>query len=696
MRRISASILLLLTLLLALPAPARADWLWNLFVQADIYEKAGQIDQAIPLWLQMAEAYGQNGDATNAAIFWKKLGKAYDERGMRNEAIAAYEQEAHYWALAGHADWGKVDLIRADQLRTTVKLYLDQPAPSLNRPLAKHEPANGALLGAYTELDPAVRADWTRADDVYGRPLAAALIYWTYGQSNIETYIQHAQRAGIGLQIALQPLNGLDVVKDDAYLRGFARKLKESGLPIFLRFAGEMNGEWVPWHVEPQRYIEKFRLVSRVMREEAPNVAMLWAPGYIPENYDAYYPGDEWTDWVGISMYLDWFASGDPNQPADRDSPLDMVKGIHQRYAARKPIMIAEWGVANREYTTGGQHTDWAIANLQRYYAGLPRLYPGVKAVFYFSVDQMATPNPHTTAVWSNYLLSGKPDLLAAYRQATADPYYLSQVGTSAPTGYREFTAAGDRVDPGTYRLSAAVKLYDPIVSRVEYLVDGRMVGSATKAPYEVAHDFAPYDGRKVTVTVKAYNSQGHLEGDSAYAVQVGLSDLEGHWAKDRIRRLVARKVVTGYPDGTFRPEDPISRGAFFKLLAGALGASESAPATFADLPVSHWAYPSASALVARGILRVDEYPGARLSPDQSISREEMAVLVARVAGLTASTPPVFVDSGSIRAEWRASVGAAVAANLLTGFPDNSFKPQEGANRAQAAVVIIRLLDQMK
>lgn len=90
----------------------------------------------MPLWRQLAEAYAEQGVPTNAAIFWKKLGKAYDDRSLRTEAIYAYEQEADYWALAGHADWGKADLLRADQLRTTVKLFLEQPAPQPTRPLA--------------------------------------------------------------------------------------------------------------------------------------------------------------------------------------------------------------------------------------------------------------------------------------------------------------------------------------------------------------------------------------------------------------------------------------------------------------------------------------------------------------------------------------------------------------------------------
>lgn len=523
LRRGFALVLLLTTLFMALSgAPVRAETIWQTVSRANALEQAGKIDQAMPLWRTLAESFGASGDYTNAAIFWKKLGKAYDDRNMRKEAIHAYEQENHYWTLAGY-DWGKADMLRADQLRSSLQLYVAQPAAKLNRPLARHEPANGALIGFYSEQDRSVGNFFYKAEQAYGHPMAAALIYFTYGQSDIDTYLARAKEAGVGLQIAYQPLSGLQVVKDDAYLRSFARKLKESGLPIFLRFAGEMNGNWVPWASEPKQFIEKFRIVSKVMKEEAPNVAMVWAPGYVPDNYMPYYPGDEWVDWVGVSMYLDYYNNGNVKEPTDRASLLDMLKQITERFGDRKPIMIAEWGVANRDYTKRENHDAWAIANMERLLAGIPRKYPQVKALFYFMVDQGL--DRYAKSVWSNYEFSTKPAIMSAYKQVVADPYFLTRMGKSAPVSYREIPAAGGPLEPGTQELSAVVKLYDPFVSKVEYLIDGRVIGSATKAPYTLKHDFRPYQGKQVKLTVRAYNSQGKVDEESTFPLTLGLTD---------------------------------------------------------------------------------------------------------------------------------------------------------------------------
>ena len=43
-----------------------------------------------------------------------------------------------------------------------------------------------------------------------------------------------------------------------------------------------MNGEWVPWYGDPEKYKEKFRLVHDIMEQEAPNVAMVWSPNFFP------------------------------------------------------------------------------------------------------------------------------------------------------------------------------------------------------------------------------------------------------------------------------------------------------------------------------------------------------------------------------------------------------------------------------
>jgi len=70
----------------------------------------------------------------------------------------------------------------------------------------------------------------------------------------------------------------------------------------------------------------------------------------------------------------------------------------------------------------------------------------------------------------------------------------------------------------------------------------------------------------------------------AAVAGAVELSDIEGHWAENDIRELVGIGAITGYLDGTYRPEGTITRAEFSSVLRGALGLEEAAGATFADI----------------------------------------------------------------------------------------------------------------
>src|SRR5690606_6361591 len=133
---------------------------------------------------------------------------------------------------------------------------------------------------AYAEMDEAVHDPYDPSKfyiedfpEMTGKKHAAYLLYFTYGKDNFTTYRSHIEKAkenNVALQFALQPLNGLQEVKDDQYLRNLAREASQLDIPIFLRFANEMNDPTNPWFTDAATYIEKFRIVSKVFKEEAP------------------------------------------------------------------------------------------------------------------------------------------------------------------------------------------------------------------------------------------------------------------------------------------------------------------------------------------------------------------------------------------------------------------------------------------
>ena len=183
--------------------------------------------------------------------------------------------------------------------------------------LAKFEPARGCYVGAFIELDHIVKGNISNFEEMTHKKHASYFTYCGYGMPFPKAWVDKVKAAGGAPQIAFEPNNGLDEVADDAYLRAWARDAARSRVPIFLRWASEMNGPWIAWHKDPRLYIEKFRLVSEVMRQEAPNVAMVWTPFAEPQRLIAqFYPGDDVVDWVGMNIYSVYVNNGDVNRPA--------------------------------------------------------------------------------------------------------------------------------------------------------------------------------------------------------------------------------------------------------------------------------------------------------------------------------------------------------------------------------------------
>jgi hypothetical protein len=172
-------------------------------------------------------------------------------------------------------------------------------------------------------------------------------------------------------------------------------------------------------------------------------------------------------------------------------------------------------------------------------------------------------------------------------------------------------------------------------------------------------------------------------------------ADVVNHWAKDVIVSAVELGIVNGYEDGSFKPDEPITRVQFAALLVRALGLQGSAAVdSFADQSaIPDWAKGELGAALRAGILQ--GYEDQTLRPNATISRAEMITMLLRaypkkaedIGGTTS-----FSDSGDIPAWAIASVAQAEALGLIEGQGDNTFAPQDSASRAQALAVIMRML----
>lgn len=180
--------------------------------------------------------------------------------------------------------------------------------------------------------------------------------------------------------------------------------------------------------------------------------------------------------------------------------------------------------------------------------------------------------------------------------------------------------------------------------------------------------------------------SAAHVPSASAVAI----NDINGHWAKDIIQKMVNQGVVTGMPDGSFKPDKNISRAEFAALVVKAFKPGSKTGKIFKDTS-NHWAKDYIATANAYGI--VNGYSDTQFGPDDPITREQMAVMIVKAAKLQSSSSTLsFNDSKKISGWAEDAVITAVAEHLVKGFPDGSFQPQSNATRAQAVVVISNAL----
>ncbi len=165
-------------------------------------------------------------------------------------------------------------------------------------------------------------------------------------------------------------------------------------------------------------------------------------------------------------------------------------------------------------------------------------------------------------------------------------------------------------------------------------------------------------------------------------------SDIEGSWAFRQISALVERGVVSGYPDGLFRPNNPVTRAEYMVMINRAFGFKETAPISYSDVQVGAWYYDDIAKAAQAGY--VAGFIDGTMRPESFISRQEAAVMVARAAELdiTGAGDIPFADAETIPSWSRNYIAAMVQAGYLSGYLDGIFKPFISISRSEAAAII--------
>jgi hypothetical protein len=163
--------------------------------------------------------------------------------------------------------------------------------------------------------------------------------------------------------------------------------------------------------------------------------------------------------------------------------------------------------------------------------------------------------------------------------------------------------------------------------------------------------------------------------------------DIVDHWSEDAVCRLYNLGVVEGRNERNFYPNDNVTRAEFLKISLLNLGYNVSSSGTdFSDVKSGSWYYRYVTFAESKGF--VDGYKDGTFRPNEDISRAEAVVLIMKMARIssvnTSSTTNRFSDVDSD--DWFASaVAVAVGNGIVEGYGDGSFRPKSKLSRAEAA-----------
>jgi beta-mannanase len=208
--------------------------------------------------------------------------------------------------------------------------------------------------------------------------------------------------------------------KYDTYIRTWARGIRSVRGPVILRPMHEMNGTWYPWGGfvngnTPALYRAAWRHIHDIFaKEHVRNVTWMWsinrasAPDRADNTFAAYYPGDDYVDWTGVSGF-NWGTSR--SYSAWQDLAGAYGTALPYLETLNKPICYAEIGCVEN----GGNKAAWLTDS----YARLQRDHPKVKAIIYYDALEK------TSKGTQDWRIDSSTASLHAFQRAIADPYFL-------------------------------------------------------------------------------------------------------------------------------------------------------------------------------------------------------------------------------------------------------------------------------
>lgn len=178
----------------------------------------------------------------------------------------------------------------------------------------------------------------------------------------------------------------------------------------------------------------------------------------------------------------------------------------------------------------------------------------------------------------------------------------------------------------------------------------------------------------------------------STIAYAVGFSDVGGFsWAEEAIGEMVSLGHIKGYEGNVFMPSKELTRAELVTIINRVNGLTEAKEVTFSDLTGSHWAFSEIQKASAKGY--ISGFPDNTFRPDQPVTREQFATIINNLYELDEVLQVGSIADRHLIADWSKTAIERVLANgIMQGYPDGTFRSTGKITRAEGAVALYNLI----
>jgi hypothetical protein len=198
------------------------------------------------------------------------------------------------------------------------------------------------------------------------------------------------------------------------------------------------------------------------------------------------------------------------------------------------------------------------------------------------------------------------------------------------------------------------------------------------------------YRSKSLDLTIEEKEENEEIEEPETPEEEPDFRDIARHWISGYIAEIFDRSIIFGYPDRTFRPNNKVTRGEFASMIIRTFDIDPIEGSLFDDT-VDNWSESSINGAVGEGI--ITGYEDNTFRPNAPITREEMAVMISRALNIDEEVVEEYFDDIDTASPWaQLSISRLGNRKILTGFPDGTFRPKDTLTRAEAVKVIYEIL----